>query len=1161
MTNSPGGAPPHFLVFVPGYMGSKLRDRRTGEIVWIDLSALLKRPWRLKVELDRLLERMAYPNPDIEPAGLMDQVVFAPPLFKQEHYGRLITALQKMGYQMDPEAGAGGGLAAYTFPYDWRQDNRISAQQLGEAIEGWQKRHPGAQPWIMTHSNGGIVARWYIEKEGGKDRVGRLFLLGSPWDGVPQTMQVLLNGLEVMFLKVFNLYDFGARSRQVIRSFPSFYQLVPYKQTFLRDANQSPVDPFADPIWLENGAHRQMLLDGRRFNQELGTTLSVETLCFFGNRKETAASGELVTDEAGQWTRIHWDHCEAGDGTIPERSAAHPQAREKLPFVVSHGDIYVNTDVLEKMDWELARKYRLGTLARVTARNLKIVFEPEKDIYRPGDTIQVWATVESAKDGGPVFGAKISVRMVLSQALPGQPAPAGLAFGLPVMRGGVALGGADPAAAQLQASRQTPGRYEGSLAAPAAPGYYRLEATVEVAGEKPVSLEELILVEEQPDPAIYGAVASEPGSQDEIYRYGGYDSGYTKGPLPYEESPGRDYESAGWGEGDSYTSPSGGRGAPPVTPPAGGVRRGGSEIFEVMKGINIPPPSEGGMATAPGVRGGNEEAEPRWVNPEIYDQFNAEPVREPLELDKEYLLTLEVDLKQSGAGVQFNDAQAYQEGEDQIELSVYSSSKDFTVYNRGPQLLRVPRQGRSRNKARFDIQAKQEGVGEVTVLFFKENNFIQGMILKIAVGGTGEKAIIDVESLARPLEGAFALQPRSLSLFIKKRDEVFDVTLVGPVVGEASLPLSSVQLSNRIAKVRSALRDIVYLYRLPHEDRFRVLPPKTDPFDGINLAYQLDYDIDPAFNQEALRRLAEAGWLLYRELFYKQNDPTTKQMGDRLRELANGPEQLKIQIVSQQLLMPWGMLYLAEEFDEDNVDPNRFLGFRHIIEHIPLQRQMVAMDPRIKSRPRLNVSLNLNTDIDPQMGLSVVGDQQAYWERISSAGRVSVTVRQTGDEFVKALRDPENSDQLIYCYCHAVAQKPDEGDWPDPPFLVLREEQAVSLGELELRAPDTRLLNSTPLVFLNACESAQLSPLLYDGFMPYFTGKGARGMIGTECEVPARFAAEWARRFFDKFLAGEPVGQIFLDLRQQFFRDHHNILGLLYALYCDGDTRIEPRLV
>jgi hypothetical protein len=72
--------------------------------------------------------------------------------------------------------------------------------------------------------------------------------------------------------------------------------------------------------------------------------------------------------------------------------------------------------------------------------------------------------------------------------------------------------------------------------------------------------------------------------------------------------------------------------------------------------------------------------------------------------------------------------------------------------------------------------------------------------------------------------------------------------------------------------------------------------------------------------------------------------------------------------------------------------------------------------------------------------------------------------------------------------------------------------------------------------------------------------KGSRGVIGTECSIPALFAAEWAKRFFNRFLSGESVGQAFLELRREFLREHHNVLGLLYALYCDGDTTVSPAL-
>ena len=59
--------------------------------------------------------------------------------------------------------------------------------------------------------------------------------------------------------------------------------------------------------------------------------------------------------------------------------------------------------------------------------------------------------------------------------------------------------------------------------------------------------------------------------------------------------------------------------------------------------------------------------------------------------------------------------------------------------------------------------------------------------------------------------------------------------------------------------------------------------------------------------------------------------------------------------------------------------------------------------------------------------------------------------------------------------------------------------------------------------------------------------------------TPALFATEWAKRFFDRFLDGQALGDTFLELRREFLEQHNNPLGLLYAVHCDGDTRIQPK--
>ncbi len=109
-------------------------------------------------------------------------------------------------------------------------------------------------------------------------------------------------------------------------------------------------------------------------------------------------------------------------------------------------------------------------------------------------------------------------------------------------------------------------------------------------------------------------------------------------------------------------------------------------------------------------------------------------------------------------------------------------------------------------------------------------------------------------------------------------------------------------------------------------------------------------------------------------------------------------------------------------------------------------------------------------------------------------------------------------------------------------------------------APWGSALSGHPLVFINACESGELTPTFYDGFVPYFLAKGARGVIGTETKTPGLFASEWAKAFFDDFFTGKPLGQVVLDQRRRFLAEHNNPLGLLYGIHCDTDTVVSPAL-
>jgi hypothetical protein len=70
--------------------------------------------------------------------------------------------------------------------------------------------------------------------------------------------------------------------------------------------------------------------------------------------------------------------------------------------------------------------------------------------------------------------------------------------------------------------------------------------------------------------------------------------------------------------------------------------------------------------------------------------------------------------------------------------------------------------------------------------------------------------------------------------------------------------------------------------------------------------------------------------------------------------------------------------------------------------------------------------------------------------------------------------------------------------------------------------------------------------------------RGARGVIGTEVNTPALFAAEFAQTFIERFSKGNtPIGQLLLDLRNEYLTTKNNIMPLLYALYSSGEVVVK----
>ena len=314
------------VVFVPGFMGSQLW--LGSERVWPNLMFMFKEPHRaIYTEPSRIVAR-----------GIVDEVVVVPNLIKLDQYNRLGDYLvEDLGYER--------GKDFFEFAYDWRQDVRRSAAQLGQMIDSLGLTQPVI---IIAHSMGTLVSRYYIERLGGKNKVERAILMGGPHQGVPRALVSLLTAPEVL---PFGLI--GERIRQVISTFPSCYQILP-TYACATDQLGRKINFLEDESWLPE-AHVPMLRATREFRKELGMRSSVPAISIFGYGLKTLSGFSFVRPPDGKLRAIVYKNEPTGDSSIPEHSAVLPGS-EIHPVQQYHGSLFVDNDVKMRLKLELTRQ-------------------------------------------------------------------------------------------------------------------------------------------------------------------------------------------------------------------------------------------------------------------------------------------------------------------------------------------------------------------------------------------------------------------------------------------------------------------------------------------------------------------------------------------------------------------------------------------------------------------------------------------------------------------------------------------------------------------------------------------------------------------------------------------------------------------------------------
>jgi hypothetical protein len=138
----------------------------------------------------------------------------------------------------------------------------------------------------------------------------------------------------------------------------------------------------------------------------------------------------------------------------------------------------------------------------------------------------------------------------------------------------------------------------------------------------------------------------------------------------------------------------------------------------------------------------------------------------------------------------------------------------------------------------------------------------------------------------------------------------------------------------------------------------------------------------------------------------------------------------------------------------------------------------------------------------------------------------------------KIFTEPQTA-SMIYCFCHGSDRKL-EFDKAQEPITADNITEDVYEG--------------WPVVFLNACSAAAISPLLLYGFREVFRHKRAFGVIAPSFQVPTLFAAIFATELIGRYKDGkQSIGDCLFDLRRELLG--RNIpLGLWYSLQCPFDV-------
>ena len=513
-----------------------------------------------------------------------------------------------------------------------------------------------------------------------------------------------------------------------------------------------------------------------------------------------------------------------------------------------------------------------------------------------------------------------------------------------------------------------------------------------------------------------------------------------------------------------------------------------------------------------------------------------------------------------------------------------------------------PQNGPSTVSAEFLIRAgDREGNARLKILAFYEHDLLFCSDITMQVVAEGDEWCVERPitwenidaanlSILSKLNGLDPTASRRLNISVHKRKELQYELLFfirsgetessNPVGYPLAVKLTDDEINDFSAKARSALRTLI------EDPDFRAFTVNRDPYDGVYRrppAGSTEESLAYIRAQEMLQDIAHAGHQLWLKLF-------SSDMGSRLRSMIENEMkddgaiiQIWVAEDAREFVLPWVWIY-PPEVDND-IDVKQFWGYRFVIEQIRMKAGAArpSKDRSVRSNIVWMATALHRFPTKPK--------QQEFLAFCRANYRFKW--RELNPEECKQYLSNCDSD-ILYFYCHGQIAK----HYSDEHIRLLKSlrdmhpddpSQATMLAEIILLQQRKRIRESSflqvddvtlgisdlmafkpnpsysPLVFLNMCESAELSPFATENMVDAFVDHGAEGVIGTEMPMLTVFGDVMSRRFFEflfkpRLGAGarsDSVGRVLWHLRREFL-DHGNPLAFAYTHYGDATTAFNP---